>query len=51
VLELSDRVAVIYGGRIVGVFDGRTADKNEVGLMMATGGREQTSADEGGTAA
>jgi general nucleoside transport system ATP-binding protein len=51
VLELSDRVAVIYGGRIVGVFDGRTADKNEVGLLMATGGREQASADEGGTAA
>jgi simple sugar transport system ATP-binding protein len=40
ILELSDRVAVMYGGRIVGLRDGRTADKNEVGLLMATGGRE-----------
>jgi len=39
VLELSDRVAVMYGGRIVAVRDGRTADKDEVGLLMATGGR------------
>ena len=39
VLELSDRIAVMYRGRIVGTFDGRTADKNEVGLLMATGGR------------
>ena len=38
VLELSDRIAVMYRGRIVGTFDGRTADKNEVGLLMATGG-------------
>ena len=28
----------MYGGRIVAVVDGRTADKNEVGLLMATGG-------------
>jgi simple sugar transport system ATP-binding protein len=40
VLELSDRVLVMFRGRIVGEFDGRTADKNEVGLLMATGGRE-----------
>jgi len=39
VLELSDRVAVMYRGKIVAVMDGRTADKNEVGLLMATGGR------------
>jgi simple sugar transport system ATP-binding protein len=38
VLELSDRIAVIYRGAIVGVRDGRTADKNEIGLLMATGG-------------
>jgi simple sugar transport system ATP-binding protein len=42
VLELSDRIAVIYRGRLVGVVDGRTADKNAVGLLMATGGREET---------
>ncbi len=40
VLELSDRIAVMYRGRLVGLRDGRTADKNEVGLLMATGGRE-----------
>ena len=40
VLELSDRIAVMYRGRIVAMVDGRTADKNEVGLLMATGGRD-----------
>jgi general nucleoside transport system ATP-binding protein len=38
VLELSDRIGVMYGGKIVAVLDGPTADKNEVGLLMATGG-------------
>jgi len=38
VLEMSDRIAVMYRGKLVGEFDGRTADKNEVGLLMATGG-------------
>ena len=41
VLEMSDRIGVMYGGRIVAVMDGRTADKNEVGLLMATGGAER----------
>jgi len=47
VLELSDRLAVMYRGRIVAVLDGRTADKNEVGLLMATGGREAAPGGEG----
>ena len=38
VLELSDRIAVMFRGAIVGVRDGRTADKNEIGVLMATGG-------------
>jgi simple sugar transport system ATP-binding protein len=53
ILELSDRIAVMYRGKIVAVVDGRTADKNEVGLLMATGGREpgaETVATQGGTA-
>ena len=52
VLEVSDRIAVMYRGRIVGTFDGRTADKNDVGLLMATGGRERGGAreDEGDAA-
>jgi len=39
VMELSDRIAVMYRGKLVAFLDGRTADKNEVGLLMATGGR------------
>jgi len=39
VMELADRIAVMYRGEIVAVLDGRTADKNEVGLLMATGRR------------
>jgi hypothetical protein len=41
---------VMYRGRIVGEFDGRTADKNEVGLLMATGGREPEAISEGSAA-
>lgn len=33
-LELSDRILVLCGGEVSGIIDGRTADKNEVGLMM-----------------
>jgi simple sugar transport system ATP-binding protein len=38
VLEMSDRIAVMYRGALVAFRDGRTADKNEIGLLMATGG-------------
>ena len=51
ILELSDRIAVIYRGRLVAVRDGRTADKNEIGILMATGGREGATTGEAGTAA
>ncbi len=48
VLELSDRIAVMYRGRLVAIRDARTADKNEIGILMATGGREpDKSAAEG----
>jgi hypothetical protein len=30
----------MYRGRIVEIIDGRTADKEDVGLLMATGGRD-----------
>jgi ABC-type uncharacterized transport system ATPase subunit len=43
VMELSDRIMVIYRGRLVGERDARTADKNEVGLLMATGGERMAS--------
>ena len=39
VMELSDRVAVMYRGRIVAVLDAATAEREEVGLLMATGTR------------
>ena len=39
ILELSDRIAVMYRGRVVALMDGPAADKNEIGLLMATGGQ------------
>ncbi|HSB89030.1 MAG TPA: ABC transporter ATP-binding protein [Anaerolineales bacterium] len=35
ILELSDRIAVMYRGRIVGLLDADEASKEEVGLLMA----------------
>lgn len=39
ILNLSDRIAVIYGGEIVGEFNQKEADEHRVGLLMA-GGKE-----------
>jgi ABC-type multidrug transport system ATPase subunit len=50
VLELSDRVAVMYRGQIVAVVDGRTADRNEVGVLMATGMRQEAAIASGAMA-
>ena len=33
-LELSDRILVLCGGEVSGIVDGRSADKNTVGMMM-----------------
>ena len=33
-MELSDRILVLCGGKVSGIVDGRTADKNQIGLMM-----------------
>jgi simple sugar transport system ATP-binding protein len=49
VLELSDRIAVVYRGRIVAVVDGREANKEAIGLLMATGGRSEAPAETGAT--
>lgn len=35
ILSLSDRVAVIYGGKIVATFDSASADRNVIGRLMA----------------
>ncbi|MCD7827186.1 MAG: ABC transporter ATP-binding protein [Clostridiales bacterium] len=43
-IELCDRIMVINSGRVSGIVDGRSADKNEIGLMMTKTqekGREQ----------
>ena len=37
VLEMSDRIAVMYRGEIVAIMDGPTAEREDVGLLMATG--------------
>jgi general nucleoside transport system ATP-binding protein len=37
VLSLSDRIAVIYRGRIVAVVDAADADRDRIGLLMAGG--------------
>jgi simple sugar transport system ATP-binding protein len=38
-MNVSDRIAVIFEGKIVGVVDAKGVDENEIGLMMAGGTR------------
>jgi len=33
-LELSDRILVLCGGKVSGIVDGEKADKNQIGMMM-----------------
>ncbi len=40
-LELCDRILVLCGGKVSGIVDGRTADKQEIGLMMTRVGGEE----------
>ncbi len=49
VLLMSDRIAVMYEGRIVGVFDRRDADREELGLLM--GGHAPPTEDAGAAGA
>lgn len=37
VMNVSDRIAVIYEGKIVGIVDAKDADENTLGFMMAGG--------------
>ncbi|MCC5910289.1 MAG: ABC transporter ATP-binding protein [Clostridiaceae bacterium] len=41
VMNVSDRIAVIYEGKIVGIVDAKDADEKSLGLMMAGGGSQQ----------
>ena len=43
VLELSDRIAVMYRGEVVALVDGPSANREDIGLLMATGGKGDTS--------
>jgi simple sugar transport system ATP-binding protein len=40
VMEISDRIGVMYRGELVAMMDGPSADRETVGLLMATGRRE-----------
>ncbi len=37
VINVSDRIAVIYEGKIVGIVNAQDADENQIGLLMAGG--------------
>ncbi len=41
IMSLSDRIIVMYKGRIVGEVDGKNADRSELGLLMAGIAKEQ----------
>jgi len=36
-MDLSDRIAVMYDGRIVGILDAKDANEKKLGIMMAGG--------------
>ncbi len=44
--ELCDRIMVIGSGSITGILDGRTATKEEIGLLMTKSKAEEEKADE-----
>ena len=41
IMNLADRIAVIFEGRIVGILDAKGADEKALGLMMAGGGNRE----------
>ena len=42
ILSLSDRIGVLYRGRLVGVFEGDEATREQLGYLMATGSTPET---------
>ena len=42
IMSLSDRIAVIYGGKIVNTFKAGTVDEKQIGLLMAGGGQDES---------
>jgi ABC-type uncharacterized transport system ATPase subunit len=47
-VELCDRIMVISSGRVSGIVDGRTATKEEIGLLMTKAENEEKGGTEGG---
>jgi ABC-type multidrug transport system ATPase subunit len=45
--SLSDRILVMYEGRVVAEFVGGTVTEEELGYFMTGGGKADRSADEG----
>ena len=41
IMNLSDRIEVIFGGRITGEVMGEDADEKELGLLMAGGKKDE----------
>ena len=41
IMNVSDRIAVIYEGKIVGIVDAKDTDENTLGLMMAGGAKNE----------
>jgi len=41
-IELCDRIMVIGSGKITGIVDGRTATKEEIGILMTKTDKEET---------
>lgn len=46
VMNVSDRIAVMYGGKIVGIVDPREVTEQELGLLMAGSSLEKATASE-----
>jgi simple sugar transport system ATP-binding protein len=42
ILSLSDRIGVLYRGRLVGIFDGAATTREQLGYLMATGASPDT---------
>lgn len=48
IMELSDRIAVIYEGEIVHEIDGESADRGNIGVYMSSGTEKKTAAATSG---
>jgi simple sugar transport system ATP-binding protein len=40
VMLMSDRIGVLFDGRLMGILDAKDATREQIGLMMAGGGAE-----------